>query len=1193
MIEACAAGISDIILSIIENQLQEGLNAIGKQKLLKDLKKEVDNKVATLINENDGTILTSQAFSEYLRYDKPIERIFSAFCMPESEPCGVHELAEKLPSECAVRIGEKGKSIPTPEKDLIKKFFEIVIETVYKKIRNGSTFGEWAIQAQLKDVDDSVGQASGWLVDIYNILQGQYSLSDSQEKKIFDILYESFCKGKFLEIRELLPLLEGKSDSVKVALTELIDLVSKDNVYADHLAEHVMGIQNKDIREKTIRFIIAYGFLWLESVVKISEQTDNLELKEISNDLYNKRWEKILLEHTDEKGQSKKLSLLVAKSHPNEKWLSGRSLFWYLNEVQDRSPVNVSEKDLEEPITIYDLLLLGQEKVRLHMLQQKIGDLEYEKSLLLSHQEDVKFLGTQLKELYWKVLFQICRATLDKDTILNYWSVVPSQIQMNADIQRSRFFAQILDGTVNEYELLGFCISHADPSELVFYCSKKDDEFVIAFYEQNGRFFADNYFLFEEYILARMRTQQVEGLRTLLEEHATIFGKLIDYWNLYYHLGGEIDFKNLWDQLDEGKIEGTFYAVIKFGHYLLNQGYLSETEQLYNKWGKDVDDDSCKMLCARIMLVRGKQIEALEQFKEIATGYQSSEFVIGNILDLSLLNKRPIDAQIIEFAKKIDTSRLWCLLAEYYAEKNLKIQTMQAATKALLRAKDTEGNAYFTYFKMHSQFCGEKVLQCQKRIEADSCVVLREEGTDNEYEFCIYSDDVVPHQLQAVKPYRWANAFHMTVEEAAENGLCFQEIGEEVTFKGKNYAVKSVKPVDSFLFSKALANGEKQSVIYKISLPESENGKLDLDAFFGEVKKYIPKEDKLLDEYRQLKQKPVPLFVLDQSKNITYGDFVCTIMRASDVIVRSFACFLMKETNNTQYILSFSAEMFLVLAGIGADDFVNQTVYIPQSAIQTLEDEYTKTLQDKSRSIVASLGFEGEQPVLCEEDGSVRRYLIQEALKRKNECKKLEPIQNKQSFDAPGASESQLQEVLGICDYDAISVAHHQDVTLVAFEPTIIVMSREDILGFPCIGLVDFLCQIDLPLHRILTAMCLMAKYKFQYILSGQNLGFIADKFDEIQDDEYREKCMTSWFDFLDTLDLKDDVTNYGEVFRQGILVALQECLKERNTPDERKILMQKPLIKVTMCLLFKPDITITEKYEEGPKKINTQSEDQ
>lgn len=171
---------------------------------------------------------------------------------------------------------------------MIKNFFAIVIETVYKKVRKNSTLGERATQVQLKDVDYNVEQVSAKLADVYKILEGQYSLSDDQEKNIFDILFEFLCEGKFLEIRELLPLLEGKSDSIKVALTELIDLVTTDSVYADNVAEHVMRIQNRDIREKTIRFIIAYGFLWLESVVKISEQTDNLELKEISDDLYNK-----------------------------------------------------------------------------------------------------------------------------------------------------------------------------------------------------------------------------------------------------------------------------------------------------------------------------------------------------------------------------------------------------------------------------------------------------------------------------------------------------------------------------------------------------------------------------------------------------------------------------------------------------------------------------------------------------------------------------------------------------------------------------------------------------------------------------------------------------------------------------------------------------------------------------------------
>src|SRR5699024_9607182 len=102
----------------------------------------------------------------------------------------------------------------------------------------------------------------------------------------------------------------------------------------------------------------------------------------------------------------------------------------------------------EEPITIYDLLFLAQEKVLLPIWQQEKANLEHEKFVLLSHQEDVKFLRTQLKELYWKVIFQICRATSDKDTILKYWSVVPSQIQTNANIQRSLYFAQILDGTV-------------------------------------------------------------------------------------------------------------------------------------------------------------------------------------------------------------------------------------------------------------------------------------------------------------------------------------------------------------------------------------------------------------------------------------------------------------------------------------------------------------------------------------------------------------------------------------------------------------------------------------------------------------------------------------------------------------------------------------------------------------------------
>lgn len=135
ILEACGAEISSIILGIVEDQLKAKLKEINEQKIFKDLKGEVYNKIGKLMHENDGSILTSQAFSRYLKYDKPIEKIFTAFLDLESEICGVDELTERLYLECITRIEEKGTKISTTEKGLIKDFFQIVIEVIYRKSR--------------------------------------------------------------------------------------------------------------------------------------------------------------------------------------------------------------------------------------------------------------------------------------------------------------------------------------------------------------------------------------------------------------------------------------------------------------------------------------------------------------------------------------------------------------------------------------------------------------------------------------------------------------------------------------------------------------------------------------------------------------------------------------------------------------------------------------------------------------------------------------------------------------------------------------------------------------------------------------------------------------------------------------------------------------------------------------------------
>lgn len=163
----------------------------------------------------------------------------------------------------------------------------------------------------------------------------------------------------------------------------------------------------------------------------------------------------------------------------------------------------------------------------------------------------------------------------------------------------------------------------------------------------------------------------------------------------------------------------------------------------------------------------------------------------------------------------------------------------------------------------------------------------------------------------------------------------------------------------------------------------------------------------------------------------------------------------------------------------------------------------------------------------------------------------------------------QLQDLFGICDYDALSIAVHQNFTLVAFEPLLIAMSQKELLDFQCTGIVDFLCVTDFPLDKTLKVICFMAKCKFEKILSDEIISVLIQKFDEVESDEEREKCMTLWFEFFDVLDKKEDESEYKGLFVQNVLIALQAYLRKGGSEQEIRNLTRKPMIKVAICLLY------------------------
>lgn len=487
----------------------------------------------------------------------------------------------------------------------------------------------------------------------------------------------------------------------------------------------------------------------------------------------------------------------------------------------------------------------------------------------------------------------------------------------------------------------------------------------------------------------------------------------------------------------------------------------------------------------------------------------------------------------------------------------------------LLRATENDGTIYGQYFSMHAQLCGEREEKCNGLIQENTSAVLCEEETGNKYVVCVYAEALIPNRNGLKQPYTWENAFHMTVSDAVEKNLYLQKKGDKITIGKKTYVVESVVSVDHFLFQKAMNKSLEQGIAYKIEIPTLENGRTNIDAFFDEIKKYTPEKNDLLEEYRKMDKVPLPLYALRQSVTIPYGQFVHIAFRDSMIVIRSDSHLSVTATKNTRYVLSFSAAIFFMQAGIIAEDLIQNNVYIPESLHELLDMEWSKTLQDKSREKIATMMFDQGQPIIHEESDEEKRYFIQEAGKRKSESEKLKFIKNNKSINIHGRDDIQLQDLFGICDYDALSIAVHQDFTLVAFEPLLIAMSQKELLNFQCTGIVDFLCVTDFPLDKILKVICFMAKCKFEKILSDEIISVLIQKFDEVESDEEREKCMALWFEFFDVLDKKEDESEYKGLFVQNVLIALQAYLRKGGSEQEIRKLTRKPMIKVAICLLY------------------------
>lgn len=160
MKEVLVSSMGSVVLDVVCSALENRLDTLKEWQKTEALKRDVHDVVERMMLNHDGTILTSQELSEYLKSYKVIEEIFDSIWYTSHEVRGEAELIRHFTDQCKSVIKEKGRQIPAGEEGLIQELFTAVITILSRAAQQESTHGEHIIQMQVEDVKDKIDALS-------------------------------------------------------------------------------------------------------------------------------------------------------------------------------------------------------------------------------------------------------------------------------------------------------------------------------------------------------------------------------------------------------------------------------------------------------------------------------------------------------------------------------------------------------------------------------------------------------------------------------------------------------------------------------------------------------------------------------------------------------------------------------------------------------------------------------------------------------------------------------------------------------------------------------------------------------------------------------------------------------------------------------------------------------------------------
>ena len=109
--DTIVTAISDIVIGLITESVSDGKMTIKENIKFWSFKKKIKKWLREFIKKNDGTILTSGKFEDFLKYYKPIEKIYEHLLQSNGDITTKEELINGLVGQLKVFFNDDEREI--------------------------------------------------------------------------------------------------------------------------------------------------------------------------------------------------------------------------------------------------------------------------------------------------------------------------------------------------------------------------------------------------------------------------------------------------------------------------------------------------------------------------------------------------------------------------------------------------------------------------------------------------------------------------------------------------------------------------------------------------------------------------------------------------------------------------------------------------------------------------------------------------------------------------------------------------------------------------------------------------------------------------------------------------------------------------------------------------------------------------